>query len=221
MRPIPTRLPPTGSRSAAFRIGRTPVTNAEYRVFVEATGRPAPSHWAGGTVPAGREAHPVTYVSWADAAAFCRWAGGRLPSEAEWERAARGDDGRDVAVGRRAPVGGARRLRRCGHGARGLVSRAGRARSARSTWPGTHGSGRRACCGPTRTPRTTGGRMRARTGRGSSAAAPSSTARARSAAPGGTGCCPGVVDHYVGFRLAADPGRFPRVRRGDGGRAGR
>ena len=49
-------------------------------------------------------------------------------------------------------------------------------------------------------------RTRRRQGRASSAAAPSATARARSAAPTGTASCPGAVDHYVGFRIAAEPG---------------
>ena len=79
---------------AAFRLGRTPVTNAQYGAFVEATGQPPPAAWPGGTLPLGRELHPVTYVSWDEAAAFCRWAGGLLPTEAQWERAARGDDRR-------------------------------------------------------------------------------------------------------------------------------
>lgn len=72
----------------AFRVSRVPVTNAQYRGFVEATGRPAPGHW-----PA-PEADPVTYVDWDDASAYGRWVGGALPSEEQWERAARGDDDR-------------------------------------------------------------------------------------------------------------------------------
>jgi alkanesulfonate monooxygenase SsuD/methylene tetrahydromethanopterin reductase-like flavin-dependent oxidoreductase (luciferase family) len=80
------------------------VTNAEYRLFVEATARRAPSHWPGGTIPEGRELHPVTYVSWPDAAAFCRWAGGFLPSEAQWERAARGHDRRVWPWGDESPT---------------------------------------------------------------------------------------------------------------------
>jgi len=77
-----------------FRITRVPVTNEQYRLFVEATGRPAPSSWPGGSMPAGEKDVPVTYVTWHDASAFCAWAGGRLPTEAEWEAAASGGDGR-------------------------------------------------------------------------------------------------------------------------------
>lgn len=69
----------------AFLIGRTEVTNEQYGRFAEATGRPAPK---------GPPDHPVTDVSWHDAAAYCQWAGLRLPTQAEWEKAAAGPDGR-------------------------------------------------------------------------------------------------------------------------------
>ena len=101
--PDPDEAPRHRLSCAAFAIGRTPVTNGQYRAFVAAIAYPMPSHWAGGSIPTGRDHHPVTYVSHADAAAFCRWAGGRLPTEAEWERAARGDDGRTWPWGEESP----------------------------------------------------------------------------------------------------------------------
>lgn len=91
-----------------YEIARTPVTNAQYKAFLDATGRRAPDHWHGGQIPTGLEAHPVVNVSWEDALAFCQWAGLRLPTEAEWEKAARGTDGRLWPWGNVAPD-----MRRC------------------------------------------------------------------------------------------------------------
>jgi formylglycine-generating enzyme required for sulfatase activity len=80
----------------AFYIDKVPVTNAEYAKFVEATGHPPPPNWEerGGTYPPDRANHPVVFVNWFDAQDYAAWAGKRLLTEAEWEKAARGTDGR-------------------------------------------------------------------------------------------------------------------------------
>ncbi|HEY4485735.1 MAG TPA: SUMF1/EgtB/PvdO family nonheme iron enzyme [Nitrospiria bacterium] len=78
----------------SFYIDKYEVTNAQYRRFVEAGGRPAPDHWAGGPPPARIADHPVTFVSWFDANDYCHWLGKRLPVAVEWEKSARGTDGR-------------------------------------------------------------------------------------------------------------------------------
>ncbi len=93
----------------AFWIDRTEVTQSQYKAFVDATDR-APSvvdyDWAKAFnwdseqgPPAGIEQHPVVLVSFDDALEYCEWAGKALPSEAEWEKAARGPDGREYPWG--------------------------------------------------------------------------------------------------------------------------
>lgn len=82
-----------------FYIDKYEVTNERYRKFVEAAERKGPAHWINGKFPAERAEHPVVFVSWHDANDFCKWEGKRLPTEAEWEKAARGTDGRTFPWG--------------------------------------------------------------------------------------------------------------------------
>ena len=77
-----------------FNLDIHPVTCAEYKEFVDATGHRTPRDWKEGQMPPGKENHPVVWVSWHDAVAYAEWAGKRLPTEIEWEKAARGTDGR-------------------------------------------------------------------------------------------------------------------------------
>ena len=84
----------------AYQIGKFEVTNRQYAAFVEASGFQAEGDWRKWFRPGGEEV-PVVGVSWDDAVAYCRWAGLRLPSEAEWEKAARGLDGRIYPWGNR------------------------------------------------------------------------------------------------------------------------
>ena len=78
----------------AYRIDKYLVTNAQYARFIAATGHRPPSDWKNGKIQQGTLLHPVTLVNWYDATAYAKWAGKRLPTEAEWEKAARGTDGR-------------------------------------------------------------------------------------------------------------------------------
>jgi formylglycine-generating enzyme required for sulfatase activity/predicted Ser/Thr protein kinase len=70
------------------------VTNEDYAKFVKATAHRAPSNWINGNYAAGAARKPVTGVNWDDATAYAKWSGKRLPTEEEWEFAARGTDGR-------------------------------------------------------------------------------------------------------------------------------
>lgn len=88
----------------AFSISAFPVTNQEYKQFVNATAYSPPKHWTDGEIPHGKEDHPVVMVDWFDAQAFCRWANARLPTEPEWEKAARGTDQRLFPWGHQNPT---------------------------------------------------------------------------------------------------------------------
>lgn len=91
--------PPHTLNVTDFYIMRFPVTNAQYRIFVEETGHRPPRFWPEDGFPEEKADHPVVGVTFIDSLEFCLWAGKklglplRLPTEPEWEKAARGPDG--------------------------------------------------------------------------------------------------------------------------------
>jgi len=94
-----------------FLIDRYEVTNEAYYRFVLATGYPLLPDWSSGRPSPAQEKMPVAYVDWDEANAYCHWLGKRLPTEEEWEKAARGPDGWIYPWGnffdhRRANIGG-------------------------------------------------------------------------------------------------------------------
>ncbi len=78
----------------AYEIDKYTVTNAQYARYVAATGYRVPLNWSKGRFKPALAVHPVTMVSWFDAKAYCEWNNKRMPTEAEWEKAARGTDSR-------------------------------------------------------------------------------------------------------------------------------
>ena len=91
----PDEKPPHKVYLDGYWIYQTPVTVAQYRTFCEATKHEMPFLPEG----EGRGDHPIVNVTWSDAQAYCAWAGMSLPTEAQWEKAARGTDGREYPWG--------------------------------------------------------------------------------------------------------------------------
>jgi formylglycine-generating enzyme required for sulfatase activity len=83
-----------------YFIDKTEVTNAQFKKFLDASGYKPEydnnflKHWKGGTYPSGQADHPVIWVDLEDAKAYARWAGKEIPTEAQWQMAAQGRDGR-------------------------------------------------------------------------------------------------------------------------------
>jgi len=83
----------------SFYIDKFEVTNRDYFKFLKETGYPPPPNWEKGRYPLGTGRHPVCDITLEDAKAYAKWAGKRLPTEEEWEKAARGEDKREFPWG--------------------------------------------------------------------------------------------------------------------------
>jgi formylglycine-generating enzyme required for sulfatase activity len=99
----PDERPPHQVYLDSFLIDIYEVTVGQYAAFLQAKGIDPPSDWKTMNQPA-HQKRPVANVDSTDASAFCKWAGKRLPTDAEWEKAARGTDGRVYPWGNDAPT---------------------------------------------------------------------------------------------------------------------
>ena len=187
----------------AFEIDKLPVVNAQFAAFMNETGASHTAYgmlyslndpaakilWVGGryAVVQGFEQHPVVAETWQGARAFCAWRGARLPTEAEWERAARGPSGRSYPWGNEPPdASRARFAFRYLEISRVGSYPAGATRTASWTWPATPGSGPARCTARTRTAPKMAARIRTRPASGSRGAAARAPAPRCSARPTGT-----------------------------------
>ncbi|MFQ5451096.1 MAG: SUMF1/EgtB/PvdO family nonheme iron enzyme [Nitrospinaceae bacterium] len=82
-----------------FYIDRYEVTNRRYKIYLDDVEAIPPPSWEKNNYPPGQDDYPVAWVTWFDAANFCQWAGKQLPSEKQWERAARGKNGAEYPWG--------------------------------------------------------------------------------------------------------------------------